>query len=66
VVDLLLAAAAVSAEVVVDPERLRPVELLRLVGDASRFRDAAGWRPTIAFEDTLRDTFAYWRDALRS
>jgi GDP-4-dehydro-6-deoxy-D-mannose reductase len=65
VVDLLLAAAAVTAEVVVDPERLRPVELLRLVGDASRFRDDAGWRPTIAFEDTLRDTFAYWRDALR-
>jgi GDP-4-dehydro-6-deoxy-D-mannose reductase len=65
VLERLLAAAGASAEVVVERARLRPAEMPRLAGDASRLRDDTGWCPTIAFEDTLRDTLAAWRDALR-
>ena len=39
-----------------DPARLRPAEIPRLAGDASKLRAATGWKPRIPLEQTLRDT----------
>ena len=47
-----------------DPERMRPSDVQILEGDASRFREATGWEPTIEFRQTLEDLLNYWRDRL--
>ena len=47
-----------------DPPRLRPTDVPRLEGDASRLRAATGWVPEIPFEQTLRDLLDYWRERL--
>lgn len=53
VVGALVARARVPVTVEEDASRLRPNDLLYLVGDPTRLTRATGWTPAIAFEDTL-------------
>jgi GDP-4-dehydro-6-deoxy-D-mannose reductase len=48
----------------VDPGRLRPVDVPRIVANCARFRASTGWQPTIPLAQTLADTLAAWRAAL--
>jgi GDP-4-dehydro-6-deoxy-D-mannose reductase len=63
VLDRLLAISGVQARVETDPERFRPTDWL--VGDASRLREATGWRPTIPLHSILEELYRDWlaRDA---
>ncbi|MGD8996657.1 MAG: GDP-mannose 4,6-dehydratase [Anaerolineae bacterium] len=45
-----------------DPERYRPVDVPVAYGSAEKFYRRTGWEPRIPFEQTLRDTLAYWRE----
>lgn len=60
--DRLCSLAGVEVEVRVDPERLRPVDMPELRGDASKLEAATGWKPTVAIDDTLRSLLEYWED----
>jgi GDP-4-dehydro-6-deoxy-D-mannose reductase len=53
VVAALVARARVPVTVEEDASRLRPNDLMYLVGDPTRLTRATGWTPAIAFEDTL-------------
>jgi len=57
----LLAIAGVELEIVVDPARVRPVDLPELRGDPTRLRAATGWAPQIPLEDTLAAVLEYWQ-----
>ena len=59
--DLLLSMTQTKIEVRQDPARLRPSDVPVLLGDNSKFVKATGWKPTIPFEQTLRDMLDYWR-----
>jgi len=61
VLDLLLSMTQAKIEVRQDPTRLRPSDVPILLGDNSKFVKATGWKPTIPFEQTLRDMLDYWR-----
>lgn len=61
VLDLLLSMTKATIEVRQDPARLRPSDVPILLGDNSKFVQATGWKPTIPFEQTLRDMLDYWR-----
>lgn len=54
-VDLMMQLLHVSVELQVIPERLRPIDVPVLVGDATRIRNELVWKPTYTIEDTLRD-----------
>ncbi|HWM92399.1 MAG TPA: GDP-mannose 4,6-dehydratase [Thermoanaerobaculia bacterium] len=56
--DRLVVVSGVKTEVREDPERLRPVDIPLLLGDASRLR-ALGWEPRRTLDDALSDL---WRD----
>ncbi len=56
----LLALAGSDMVVTTDPSRLRPVDLPDLRGDPSHLRDATGWEPRYALDETLADVLAYW------
>lgn len=53
-VEALVEISGTRARIEVDPERVRPVDLPLLLGDASRVR-ALGWAPSIPFRRTLAD-----------
>jgi GDP-4-dehydro-6-deoxy-D-mannose reductase len=61
----LAAAAGAELEHVVDPELVRPNEVMELRGSAAALRAATGWEPEIPIERTLADTVAWWREQLR-
>jgi GDPmannose 4,6-dehydratase len=53
-------------EVVVDPERLRPIDADLQVPDTAKFRAHTGWAPEIPFEQTMRDLLDWWRQRVGS
>jgi GDP-4-dehydro-6-deoxy-D-mannose reductase len=60
--ETLLSYSGAEIRVERDPERYRPVDVPTVYGSAERFRRRTGWKPQIPFEQTLRDTLAYWRE----
>ncbi len=63
---LLRQARAGKVSVQEDPTRLRPSDVPHLVGDASKFQQALGWRTEIPFEQTLKDLLDYWRQRVKA
>jgi GDP-4-dehydro-6-deoxy-D-mannose reductase len=66
VLDRLVSAARCEVQVERRPERMRPADIARLVGDASRLRTATGWKPEIPLEQTLVDTLNAARQSVRA
>lgn len=59
--DDLIKLARVPVTRVVDPERLRPSDVRRLVGNSRRIRTELGWKPHRTIDATLADTLQAWR-----
>jgi GDP-4-dehydro-6-deoxy-D-mannose reductase len=58
--------AGVEVEHEIDRSLVRRRDVAEIRGDARALRDATGWAPTIALEQTLADTVSWWREQLRS
>lgn len=61
VLQALLDAAGVVAEVRTDSARLRPTDIPVAVGDAGLARRVLGWTPSIPWDRTIADVIADWR-----
>ncbi len=61
VLDALLAMAEKPIQVVVDPQKLRPVEVPILRADITRANREVGYKSAIPWNQTLSDTLAYYR-----
>ena len=59
--DRLLGLSIVPITVVPDPERMRPSDTPRFVGDAGLARQLLGWSPERPFDATLADVLTYAR-----
>ena len=66
VLDDLLRLAAVDATIKRDPARLRPSEITLAAGDNALARRLLDWAPAIAWEQTLADVLADWRERVAS
>ena len=62
--DTLLSYSSATIEVRQDPSRMRPSDVPRRVGDASRLHERTGWQPTIPFEQSLLDILNDWRQRM--
>ncbi len=56
--DMLVAQATVPIRRILDPARLRPVELPVLQGSHAKLTEATGWEPEIPLDRTLADVLA--------
>ena len=61
VAEMMLSVAGADLEIVVDPTRVRSVEIPELRGDRSKLEAATGWVPEIPLERTLADVISYWQ-----
>jgi GDP-4-dehydro-6-deoxy-D-mannose reductase len=61
VLQALLRRSRVEVRIEEDAARLRPTDVPRTVGDASRLRQALGWAPETPWDDTLDVVLADWR-----
>lgn len=62
VLDMLLSYSKVKVKTQQDPDRMRPSDVMILLGDNSKFSKQTGWKPEIPFEKTLLDLLNYWRE----
>lgn len=53
---------AEKIKIVVDPERLRPIDADLQIPDCRKFKEHTGWEPKITFEQTMHDLLDYWRN----
>ena len=61
VLDALLAMSGTVARVEQETGRLRPTDVERVAGNASRAADLLDWVPRVAWPDTLRSVLDDWR-----
>jgi GDP-4-dehydro-6-deoxy-D-mannose reductase len=64
IVEILLDRARFPIQVESRAERMRPAEIPKMEGDASKLREATGWQPQIPLEQTLGDALDAARRAL--
>ena len=62
----LVERSSVPIEVVVDPARVRPIDVPVVVGSAAALVDATGWHRRHSLDRTLDDLLAWWREAIRA
>lgn len=48
-----------------DPERMRPSDVMSLVGNCSKFKEVSGWEQETPFEKTLEDLVNFWRERIK-
>lgn len=58
---LALSPAGRDIRVEVDPDRIRPIDVIRQVPDCAKFIAHTGWQPEIPFATTMRDLLDDWR-----
>ena len=64
IVEILVGLARCPIEVEQRADRMRPADIPKMQGDASKLRGATGWRPQIPLEQTLADALDAARRAL--
>ena len=62
IVERLCALSDVAPEIVVDPERLRPLDIACSTGSYARLNAATGWKPQYTLDTTLTDMLNFWRN----
>ena len=55
-----------NIEVIIDPERLRPIDADLQVPNTDKFKNHTGWEPAISFEQTMGDLLEYWRNKVKN
>lgn len=51
-------------KIVIDPDRLRPIDADLQIPLTEKFRAHTGWKPEISYEQTLGDLLEYWRQEI--
>lgn len=62
ILDILLTLSNSSIDVVVDNQKLRPVDIPVFTGDNTKLRELTGWQPSINLTQTLSDVLKILRD----
>lgn len=51
-----------NIKIKIDPKRLRPSDVTLQIPSVEKFTKETGWKPTIKFDQTLKDMLDYWRE----
>jgi GDPmannose 4,6-dehydratase len=54
-----------NIEVVVDVDRLRPIDADLQIPNTNKFKNHTGWEVEIPFEKTMDDLLEYWRNKIK-
>lgn len=60
ILEQLILSSGLDITVVTDPERVRPVEILRATGNAHAVHKTLGWMPAIDLSTTIADVLSDW------
>jgi len=63
---LLALSTTADIQIQVDKDRLRPSDVTLQIPSTEKFARQTGWKPTIPFDTTLKDTLTYWREYFKT
>lgn len=66
ILDTLVRLSGREIEVVVAPDRVRPIDIPTARGSAGAARQILGWEPQFALEDTINAVLSDWRDRINA
>ncbi len=66
ILDILVRLSGRDIEVIVSPERVRPIDIPTARGDASAAMNSLGWAPQFELEDTISAVLSDWRDRVNA
>lgn len=66
ILDILVRLSGRDIEVIVSPERVRPIDIPTARGDASAAMHSLGWAPQFELEDTISAVLSDWRDRVNA
>lgn len=55
-----------NIEIIVDQDRLRPIDADLQVPNTEKFSKHSGWKTEITFEETMDDLLEYWRNKVKT
>lgn len=55
-----------NIEVIIDKDRLRPIDADLQIPNIDKFKNHTGWQPEISFEKTMIDLLNYWRNKIKT
>ena len=66
ILDFLISLSSVKKfKIIIDKNRLRPIDADLQIPDCTKFKNHTGWKPTYKFEETLEDLLNYWREMVK-
>lgn len=63
---LIRLSKAPTIDVIVDKDRLRPIDADLQLPDCSKFKQHTGWKSEIPYETTMLDLLNYWRNKVKN
>jgi GDP-4-dehydro-6-deoxy-D-mannose reductase len=64
IVQALTKITGIEANVIIDSQRLQKVDIPAQAGSYAKLMRHTGWRPEVAFDQSLRDLVAFWEKVL--
>ncbi|QNQ62040.1 GDP-mannose 4,6-dehydratase [Brucella sp. 6810] len=61
ILDILIRLSGHDIEVIVDPEKVRPLEVAVAIGNADAAKRTFNWSPTVSIEKTITDVLDQWK-----
>ena len=61
ILDIIISISKLNIDVIVDKEKLRPVDVPIIEADITKIQSETGWAPTIEIEKTIIENLEYWR-----
>ena len=65
VIEMLRGMTSVKFDVVQDPARMRPTDVMKLAPVCDPFKKRFGWEPKVSYETSLLNLLSYWRERLK-
>lgn len=62
ILKIILSYTTISIQVLIDPNKLRPVDIPIIEANIKKLQECTGWEPCITIEETIMDTLEYWRN----
>lgn len=61
ILQTIITMSAVKIDVQIDPNKLRPIDVMTIEADTHKIHELTGWKPMISISQTIEETLNYWR-----
>lgn len=61
ILQTIITMSEVKIDVQIDPNKLRPIDIMTIEADTHKIYELTGWKPMISISQTIEETLNFWR-----